>query len=165
MKPNSWWTAPSLLLIGLGASCSAQAVYSDLGSGNSFSSNFWCVTGYDSYGCTSSVQQQIAASFTPSATATLGSISLALGYYNGTNEVSIALTSNADGSPGTTLESWKSTEPPRLWRIDSAHPGQRHAQTITPGGHHVLDRRVERGRRYHGCLVHEQPGSRRRLGG
>jgi hypothetical protein len=84
-----------------------QTVYSDFGAGNSFSTNGWCVSGPNNLDCTTSATRYIAAPFTPNATQTLSTITLALAYISGTNGAVINLTSNGSGGiPGTVIESW-----------------------------------------------------------
>ncbi len=126
MKSNSWWprvspvaarwgAAPSragglLLFIVLAAACSGQTLYSDFEAGSGFSTNSWCVTTVDATGCGTPLNEYIAASFTPSVSATLSTITLALGLISGPNQVYVALFSNgAGGVPGTPLEFWTPT--------------------------------------------------------
>jgi len=84
-----------------------QAVYSDLGPDNDFSSNGWCVSGASGADCSTFAIRYIAAAFTPATSSILSSISLPLSNISGTNGAVIWLANNSSGgTPGTVLESW-----------------------------------------------------------
>ena len=84
----------------------SMVVYSSFGANNSFSTNFLCVSGPDNLMCWPALGT-VAAQFTPNATVTLQSISLALGYDGGINGASISLLPDAGGVPGgVQLASW-----------------------------------------------------------
>ena len=88
-----------LALIVTSGSASGDVIYSDFGAVQSYN-NF---TG-DAVAGPSSVNQSdqsVAASFTPSTSATLGSISLGVNYESGTNSFNFALTTDASGLPST----------------------------------------------------------------
>ncbi len=80
--------------------------YSSLGPNGSFSTNAWCINGMSNSDCGPAMAHNAAAPFTPAATFTLQSISLALIYDEGTNSAQISLTQDAGGLPGNVLESW-----------------------------------------------------------
>ena len=124
MKSNSWWSRVNavaarwgaahsracgllFLLIVLGVACSGQTLYSDFEAGSGFSTNSWCVTTVAATGCGTPINEFIAASFTPTVSATLSSITLALGIISGPNQVAVALFSNGSGGvPGSPIEIW-----------------------------------------------------------
>lgn len=74
---------------------------------SAYSINFWCISGTAGTGCGPAQLRQIAAPFRPTASATLQSVSLALGYGGtGTNGVIVSLALDSAGVPGNVLESW-----------------------------------------------------------
>ena len=85
---------------------SGQTVYSNFGANNSFSTNGWCVSGAGNSDCGPSVTRWIAASFTPTETVGLSSITLALTNISGTNGAVVSLRSDLSRSPGPILQSW-----------------------------------------------------------
>src|ERR1019366_1201987 len=101
-------TKIALWCIAFTAACSGQTiVYSDFGTNSSFSHNGWCVSGPSGPDCTTLATRYIAASFMPSATLNLSSITLPLSNIGGTNGAVVSLLSNGVGGiPGTVLESW-----------------------------------------------------------
>ena len=80
--------------------------YSDIGANGSFATIGYCVTGAANVSCGLSGTNYIAAPFTLPATQSLSNISLALAYVSGSNGVTVSLTNNSSGVPGTVIESW-----------------------------------------------------------
>ncbi len=126
MTSNSWWSRAAvvaarwiagqsragglLLFIVLAVACSGQTLYSDFEAGSGFSTNSWCVTTVAATGCGTPINEFIAASFTPSASATLSTITLALGSISGPNQVVVYLMTNGPGGvPGSPIEIWAPT--------------------------------------------------------
>ena len=90
-----------------------QGGYTDFGSNNSFSTNGWCITGAGTTGCGPAGTRNVAAPFVASSNFSLGSISLPLSYFSGTNGALITLAANGPGGiPGSILESWSVTNLP-----------------------------------------------------
>jgi uncharacterized repeat protein (TIGR01451 family) len=83
-----------------------QNVYSDFGTGNSFSTNGWCVSGANNSGCGPLVTRYIAAPFVPGSSLVLSGVTVALSYFGGTNGAIISLLNTSGELPGTVLESW-----------------------------------------------------------
>jgi hypothetical protein len=79
-------------------SFAATVLFSDLGAGGTYNGSTGYTIGYGPY--TQGNQ------FTPSATATLGSIGIALGYVSGPDPATVTLHADSSGLPGATLESW-----------------------------------------------------------
>lgn len=80
----------------------AGTIVSSFGPGQTFNSSF-----VDNVGGAS--QQSLAASFTPSAAYTLSTIDLAATWITGPNQLTVLLTSDAGGVPGSTIESFNLT--------------------------------------------------------
>jgi hypothetical protein len=91
-------------LLAAAGSVSAQVIYSDLGPGGTvLTTSGWLVDGINT-----GISQGIGATFTPAADATLGSIEVGIGLYNGTGSIDFALTTDGGGFPSsaTPLETW-----------------------------------------------------------
>lgn len=101
-------------LLSMAGSASAGVIYSNLGAGDSFSSNaYWTLQTTNGV---FSGATQLAKSFVPSADEPLTSVQAAVNYYGGTsNQVySLYLARDVSGRPGTSgegaiVESWTST--------------------------------------------------------
>ncbi len=78
-----------------------------------FSTNYQCITGASSPGCGPAGFREVAASFKPTATAGMQSISLALASGgSGVNGVMVSVAQDSSGTPGNVLESWTLTNLP-----------------------------------------------------
>jgi hypothetical protein len=87
-------------------------VYSDLGSGNDVyqsGGGGWDITGTESSCPRCDGAFDSAFSFTPTATAYLTELQVALGYVSGTNSVTVDLMTNSNGAPGSIIESWNAS--------------------------------------------------------
>lgn len=104
----------TLVGVSLTVGCLSQAstVFSNFDSAGAFGSVGFTVSGINSSLVT---QIAVAAQFTPSASGTLASITLPLGYAEGTNSFTVQLCSNNAGVPGTVLETWNLTSLPFFW--------------------------------------------------
>lgn len=92
------------LLLVTAAAAPAQVLFSNLGPGDSFDSSVGWILSSSASAC--GIDQQIATSFVPSSTASLGTVELALDLFGGgANEIDIAVMTDAAGVPGATLES------------------------------------------------------------
>jgi len=96
--------AACLMLAASQAHAGTVVVADTLGPGDSYSGGSWSVRGPDS----GSVNQNIAASFTPTSDATLDSVDLALVLNAGTSSVLVRLLADSAGLPdeASVLESW-----------------------------------------------------------
>ncbi len=135
--PSPIFPVPKLFLfLVLTSACAAQTltVFSDFGSGGTFSSQGFCVSGRDSTACTTLASRWIAAPFTPTTTVTFRSLSLAIANVSGINGAIVSLrSSDSTGLPDTTLESWVISDLPSYY-------GQQPAtiSTVTSGGNVIL---------------------------
>src|SRR5271165_2283778 len=86
--------------------CNGQTLYSDFGPNDTTSTNPWCVSGPNNPGCGPLASRWIAAPFTPSVTANLGSIALLLTNLTGTNGAEINLRYDSSGTPSSIIESF-----------------------------------------------------------
>jgi hypothetical protein len=99
------------LLLGAGTTHAGTVLFSDLGSGGSVYNQFGAnaISG-SAAGPGGSVTQGDA--FTPSSTAVLGQIDVALTFISGTNSVELTLNADNAGSPGAVLQTWTLTNLP-----------------------------------------------------
>jgi len=89
------------------STCKANSIiFSTFGPGHSYLSN----SGWGESGSSTAAPDIVAMAFTPSATTTLGSIDVAIGWGgNGSRSLTLALMTNNGGVPGTILENWNVT--------------------------------------------------------
>jgi hypothetical protein len=122
---HSWWTPPSsatirftkvfrpslvrsfsclaalALVLGVSGSARADVIFNNFGAGDSYQTN----VGH-AIGVSGGTNLASADAFTPGATYTLDSITLALGHITGANSVTVSLAANNGGVPGATIESF-----------------------------------------------------------
>jgi hypothetical protein len=100
VKPLLWAVAALITCLGTATGVRADVLFNNFGPGDTYNTGVgWTVSG-------SSPQIASAMAFTPSETATLDSITLAVSLFTGTNEVLVKLETDAAGQPGTVLESF-----------------------------------------------------------
>lgn len=80
-------------------------IYNNIGAAYK-KAKFWCCEGASVSGSQTGAQWWDAVAFTPSENRTVTRVELALGYIFGTNEVVISLTNDANGVPGSAIQSW-----------------------------------------------------------
>ena len=95
-----------------------------------------------------------AIAFTPSTTAALTDIGVALGYVSGQNWATIQLLSDAGGLPSSVIESWTVNNLP-VWQYNTATP----ATFVTAGSDPILDA----GRQYWVAAIAGTPGDKANL--
>jgi hypothetical protein len=92
--------------LALPAAVRADVIYSDFGAGQTYNTTVGNVIG--GVGQSNFAQ---ADPFTPSTTATLGSITVAMGNVSGGNSVTLTLANDAGGKPGSAIETFNVTVP------------------------------------------------------
>jgi hypothetical protein len=117
-----------ICLILISAAARADVIYSDLGSGNTFSD----LNAYEVSGANNPYLEETAASFTPALNYTLSQIDLAFTSFEDNNSaITVSLETNYTG--GTVIESWNLNGPfPASGSTDNT------LHTITPTGTYRL---------------------------
>jgi hypothetical protein len=104
LKVNRWVFAAIGAVICAGAA-GATTLYTDFGPGQTYNtSSGWFIGGSGAV-----TQASIAAPFTPSVTATLDSLDLAVDVFAGTTSFTVEITADSSGAPGAVLESFSLT--------------------------------------------------------
>ena len=104
MKVNRWVFAAIGVVICAGAA-GGTTLYTDFGPGQTYNT----VSGWAIAGSGTAFPDSVAASFTPSVTATLDSIDLPVFVFAGTATFTVEITSDSSGKPGAVLESYSLT--------------------------------------------------------